>query len=144
MELNLPEIRKGCTYPLPHFPTVMQAVIFRCWEMIPAEKIAKVLETTEENVKTLAFGMGLKEQKNLDEWVQKGYISIIRNTWQLLPYDQLMELLGWDEERLSYVLKEDDFLNVKLGWFKFDCPRVVYRPLTAEEEKATELVKKPS
>ncbi len=142
MELNLPEIRKGCMYALPHFPTVMQAMIFRCWEMIPAERIAKVLETTEENVKKLAFGMGLKEQENLDEWIQNGYISIIRNTWQILPYDQLLELLGWDEERLNYVLKEDDFLNVKLGFFKFDCPRVVYRPLTPEEEKATELVKK--
>ena len=142
MELNLPVVREGITYPVPHFPTAFQAVIFRCWEMIPAEKIAKVINTTPEIVKTLAFNMGLKEQKNLDEWVQKGYISILRNVWQILPYEQILELLDWDEERLNYVLKEDDFLNVKLGWFKFDTPKVVYRPLTEAEEETTKNIKK--
>lgn len=141
MKLNLPVVKKDVTYAVPHFPTVMQAVIFRCWEMVPAEKIAKVLKTTTENVIELAFGMGLKEQKNLEEWMYKGYISIIRNVWQLLPYSQILELLDWDEERLNYVLKEDDFFNVKLGLFKFDCPEVLYRPLTDEEKAATLLVK---
>ncbi len=141
MELNLPKIREGVTYPVPHFPTLFQAVIFRCWEMIPAEKIAKVLQTTPEMVREHAEKMGLKAQKNLEEWVQKGYISILRNVWQILPYEQILELLDWDEARLNYVLKEDDFLNVKFGWFKFDSPKVVYRPLTAEEEQATKLIK---
>lgn len=141
MELNLPKVKNGTRYFVPHFPTVMQAVIFRCWEMVSAEKIAKVLKTSTKNIVELATEMGLKEQKHLENWIDKGYISIIRNVWQLLPYNQILELLDWDEERLNYVLKEDDFLNVKLGFFKFDCPEVLYRPLTDSEKEATKIIK---
>lgn len=137
----LPEIRKNVKYETPHFPTPMQAFVFRVWEFVPCEKIAEVLETTVENVQEIAEGMGLKQQKYLSQWREKGYISILRNVWQILPYEQIFKLLDWDDERLAYVLKEDDFLNVKFGWFKFDCPKILYKPLTDDEKKQTEKVR---
>lgn len=138
----LPEVRKATNISFDYFPTKFQAVVFRCWEMVPCERIASVLKTTPERIKKIAYDMGLKEQKNTDEWMTKGYITIIKSMWHLLPYSQLLALLGWDEERLAYILKEDDFLNIKLGEFKPDCDEVLYRKLTEEEVKATEIIKK--
>ncbi len=138
---KLPEIRQGVTYETPYFPTTMQAFIFRVWEFVPCAKIAEVLETTPETVECLAKDMGLKPQKNTEEWREKGYISILRNVWQILPYEQIFKLLDWDDERLAYILKEDDFLDVKFGWFKFDCPKVLYKPLTDAEKTQTEKIK---
>ncbi len=141
----LPSIKPGLSLAVPHFPTKFQAVIFRLWEHVSAKRLAEVLKTDEETVRQLAFDMGLGEQKWLEEWMTRGYISILRHVWNLLPYSQLCQLLDWSEERLDYVLKEEDFLDVKLvGWTRegrTDCEEVYYRPLTKEEKKATEKIK---
>lgn len=137
----LPLIKEK-TVSIPHFPTAMQALIFRCWDMVPCARLGCVLKTDAETVRALAFEMGLKEQNNTDEWVEKGYISILRSVWDILPYEQILELLNWSEERLSFVLKEDDFLYVKFGFFKFDCKPVLYRPLTREEHEGAARIKK--
>lgn len=138
----LPEIKKGKNIDFNYFPTKIQAVIFRCWETIPCCKIAEVLKTTPENIRKMAFDMGLGEQKYTDDWMTKGYITIIKSMWHLLPYSQLLELLGWSEERLAYILKDDDFLDIKLGCFKPDCEKVTYRELTPLEIELTENLKK--
>ena len=96
----------------------MQAVIFRLWEMVPAARLAEVLETDEAHIRQLAQDMALPPQKNTGEWMEKGYITIIRSAWYLLPYEQLLKLLDWDAEQLAYILKEDDFLDIKLGSLK--------------------------
>ena len=141
----LPRIKPGLTLAVPHFPTKFQAVIFRLWEHVSAKRLAEVLKTDEETVKQLAFDMGLGEQKWLDEWMTRGYVSILRHVWNLLPYSQLCQLLDWSEDRLAYILKEDDFLDVKLiGWTaedRSDCEEVFYRPLTEEEKKETARIK---
>lgn len=131
---------EGKTLKIPHFPTLHQALIFRLWEMVPCTKLAEVLQATEENIKKTAFDMGLTPQKNLDKWGTRGYISIIKAVWNLLPYEQLYTLLGWDRARLSFCLKEDDFLGVKLGE-KCDCPPVLYRELTDCEKLKTAKIK---
>ena len=137
-------VKEGMTLPVPHFPTDFQALIFRLWEMVPASKIAEIINTDEKTVKELACDMGLGEQKYLEKWMDCGYISILRNVWNILSYEQIMHLLGWTEERLNYVLKEDDYIGIKLaGWgrHKFDCKPVVYRPLTDEEKIKTAKIK---
>jgi len=123
---------------LPHFPTVQQTVVWRNWELVPLDRLAKILQTTEENVLSLARGMGLRVPPSIDEqWLIRGYITIIRANWHILPYDQLLELLGWSADMLAYALKEDDFLWVKLGNLKPSVEPVTYRPLTPEEETRT-------
>lgn len=63
--------------------------------------MAEVLETTEENVIALAERMGLKEQENVDIWKNSGYITVIKSVWHILPYEQILKLLNWNEERLA-------------------------------------------
>ncbi len=45
----------------------------------------------------------------------RGYVTLIRRNWQLLPYEQLLELLEMTPEQLAFTLREDDYLWVKLG-----------------------------
>lgn len=131
----------------PHFPTRMQAFIFRNWEIVPKERIAQCLVCSVQDVEKQAYKMGLPPQKNTDIWLTRGYISIIRLNWHLLPYEQLLELLGWDEEKFAMVLKDEDFLKTKLIGYnandtKLMCERITYRELTEAEEQKTESIKK--
>ena len=140
MEIALP-IEKGQPVLPTYFPTLMQAVVFRNWETVKKEKIADVLETDVANVERLAYDMGLSPQGDLSKWSERGYITIIRSNWHLLNYEQLLTLLGWSEDRLALVLKEEDFLDIKLGRVKPVCEKIIYRELTKEETEATVRIK---
>lgn len=122
----------------PHFPTRMQAVVWRNWGLVPVERLASVLGASDEQVIELAEGMGLPVPMNASPlWLTRGYITLIRSNWHLLTYEQLMDLLGWTEDQLAFALKEDDFLWHKLGNLKPQTEPVKYRPLTEEEKRLT-------
>lgn len=131
---------EGKTLSVSHFPTAYQTVIFRLWECVPCSKLAQVLRASEEHVLKAAEDMGLGQQVFLEKWQSRGYITIIRAMWNLLPYEQILQLLDYTEERLNFILKEDDFLGIKLGE-KCDCPPVYYRELTKEEAVRTARIK---
>ena len=57
-----------------------------------------------------------------------------------MPYSQLLQLLGMTEDELATVLREEDFLDYKLG-DKPICPTVTWRELTDEERAATAKIK---
>lgn len=137
----LPEIKK---VPLQKevFPHTWQTVIFRNYGFVSTDKIAQTLGCDEETVRTEASRMGLDGVVYNEKWEKRGFITIIRNNWYLLPYEQLKTLLGYDEERLEFVLYKEDFLDVKLGFFKPECPKVTYQPLTEEEKLETEEIAK--
>ena len=117
----------------PHFPDKLHTFVWRNWESIDLARMAQVLGTSEANVREIGESMGLPPAQPIsDRQRQRGYISLIRRNWHLVNYDQLLELLGWDAERLAYTLKEDDFLWIKLGQLKPDCPPLGYSPPTAE------------
>ena len=125
-----------------HFPTPFQNFIFRNWESVPTEVLARVLSTDTETVEALAKDLGLRvPAKYNEQYKKRGYITVIRNNWHLLPYSQLLELLGWDEEELSFTLREDDFFGIKLGQVKPDVPPLRYRPLTEEEKAKTKKIR---
>lgn len=136
----LPEI-KDKTLSFPHFPTRMQAFIFRNWNMVKKEKIAEVLKTDVQNIVAEAERMGLKNQGDVSIWSQKGYISIIRANWHLIDYPQLCTLLDRSAEQLALTLKEEDFLDIKLGSFKPGVSPVTYKPLTADEIEKTKKIR---
>lgn len=136
---KLPQLGKAAI-PLPHFPTRHQAFIFRAYEYITPTKIASILGTTEGNVRQAAQDMGLTKACDNNIWLEKGYITIIRRMWHILPYEQLLELLEVDSLTLAVILKEEDFLNVKLG-DKPVCESVTFRELTKEEQAETEYIK---
>ncbi len=125
---------------LDYFPSPMAAFIFRAWELVPIEEIAAVLGADETAVREIADRMGLGEQPDTADWRVKGYITVIKRFWHILPYEQILALLHWDENRLAFVLKEDDFLWLKLGGFKPSCQPVVYREPTPEEWRAMDRI----
>ena len=139
MEIKLPALGKGAV-ALPHFPTRHQAFIFRAYEYVTPEAIAKILKTTAANVRQAAADMGLTSECKSDIWMNKGYITIIRRMWHILPYEQLLELLGMDAETLAVILREEDFLDIKLS-DKPVCGPVVWRELTPEEADRTREIK---
>lgn len=140
-EAWLPPVTKEVQLELSHFPTRFQAVIFRLWESVSAEKLAEVLHSDTDTVKKLAYDMGLGNQDSLDEWMSRGYITIIKAVWHLLPYEQIMEILGKNRDELSFIIREDDFLWYKLGECKPECSPVYIRELSDEEKEATKLIR---
>jgi hypothetical protein len=110
-----------------HFPDRLHAFIWRNWEMVSLERMAEVLGTTAEKVRQMGESMGLPAHRTPPaEYQQRGYITLIRRNWHLLPYEQLLQLLGWDAEKLAFTLREDDFLWVKLGNLKPACSTLRY------------------
>jgi hypothetical protein len=125
-----------------HFPTRQQAFVWRNWEMVPVERLAAVLNTDSDTVLSLAFAMGLRTPPIvIDEWLARGYVTLIKANWHLLPYDQLLQLLDWTPDLMDYMLKEEDFLFIKLGCLKPKVDPLRYRPLTAEEKQRTEALR---
>ena len=131
-------ILKQVKLPSLTLPTAWQTVIFRNYGYVCTERIAHVLSCSPETVRFEAERMGLVDRGYAEDFEKSGYITIIRNNWFLLPYGQLMTLLDMNEARLDFVLEKDDFLAVKLGNFKPECPAVSYVPLTEEQREATE------
>ena len=110
-----------------HFPSRIHTFLWRNWTLVPPERLAATLGTEVEDVLALGCSMGLQNPSPVSEeqW-RRSYITIIRRNWHLLPYEQLLELLGWTEEELAFCLREDDFLFVKLGRLKPACLPLEY------------------
>ncbi len=110
-----------------HFPDRLHAFVWRNWETVSLERMAEVLGITPGRVRQMGESMGLPPHRMPPaEYQQRGYITIIRRNWHLLPYEQLLKLLDWDAEKLAFTLREDDFLWVKLGNLKPACPMLHY------------------
>lgn len=112
--------------PAP-FPDVLSAYVWRNWFLVPKERLAKVVSATPAELTAIAVEMGLPPNPEiLPEWRRRGYITILRRNWHLLPYGQLLPLLDMTRKELSFSLMEDDFLWIKLGSVKPKCAPAVY------------------
>ena len=119
--------------PEPHFPNRVFQLVWRNWELANTSRIARVLRTSEDNVLALGASMGLPPKRLLSpDQLRRLHITVIRQNWHLLPLQQLIQLLGWDRPKFEFTLKEDDFLDIKLGP-KPDCGEVLYRSPSSEE-----------
>ena len=117
-----------------HFPSRLHQFVWRNWELANLDRMAGVTEASPGQVDELGRSMGLPAKSLLsDDHLRRIYITVIRQNWHLLPNDQLIALLGWDRDKFEFTLKEDDFLDHKLGP-KPRCERVRYRALSASEE----------
>ncbi|MCK5278645.1 MAG: hypothetical protein KAK04_08905, partial [Cyclobacteriaceae bacterium] len=127
----------------PYFPSRLHAFIWRNWESVPLDRMAKVLNTTPENVLQTGRSMGLPPYiEPGPEFEQRGYISLIRRNWNLISYEQILTLLNWNTEQLDQTLRDDDFLWVKVGGMKPECPPLKYLPPSpAAKKRCTEIKK---
>lgn len=140
MKFNLPAIGKEAL-KLPHFPTRWQAFLFRAYEYVPAFKIAEILKISEKQVVEEANALGLPDYDPQDVWLNRGYITIIRRMWHILPYEQLLRLLNIDAQSLAIILREEDFLDIKLAE-KPACLPVEWQPLTDDQKQKTAAIRK--
>jgi hypothetical protein len=120
-----------------HFPSRLHAYVWRNWQLVSAERLAEVVGAEPQQVRALGARLGLPPQAPISEDLRKrSYITVIRRNWHLLPYDQLLTLLGWSAEELAYILREDDFLYIKLGSLKPACePLRWHEPDAAERQR---------
>jgi len=127
---------------VPHFPDRMHAFVWRNWHVVETDRLARVLDTSPENVVAVGESMGLPPAPQVSpEQKRRGYITIVRRNWHLLPYDQLLLLLDMSGEQLAYSLREDDFLFIKLGSLKPSCPPLRYAPPSESARKRAAEIK---
>ncbi len=130
-DVSLPYGNKPKPVLFPHFPSTLHAVIWRNWDIVDHKRIAATLQMTSRDVRAIGYAMGLPAPLRLTNLQRKRIaLTIIRRNWHLLPYNQLLQLLEWTPAELDFTLREDDFLYVKLGNHKPDCPEDVYKPQT--------------
>ncbi len=111
----------------PHFPDRLHAFVWRNWQLVPPERMASVVGARREDILRMGHAMGLQGPPRItsDQW-RRSYVTIIRRNWHILPYEQLLDLLGWTPEQMAFTLREDDFLFVKLGNLKPRCEPLRY------------------
>ena len=141
--IGLPKGNAPAALLTPHFPDRLHAYIWRNWPLVPVATLARVVEATRTDLVRIAQSMGLGKPPNItaDQW-RRSYLTIIKRNWHLLPYEQLLMLLGWNAEQLAFTLREDDFLYVKLGQHKPACARLKFvRPSEATQGRAKALAR---
>jgi hypothetical protein len=125
-----------------HFPLTLHAFIWRNWDLVPIVRLANVVKATPEDILAIGKGMGLSVPNPVSaDQQQRSYLTIIRRNWHLLPREQLLALLDWTDEKLSFTLQEDDFFYIKLGSLKPLCQPVLYSALKGQPDD-TEWIKK--
>jgi hypothetical protein len=126
----------------PHFPSRLHQFVWRNWELANVDRMAAVMRTSPRNVLKLGESMGLPPKPRLTpDQLRRIYVTVIRQNWHLLPEDQIIALLGWTPEKFAFTLKEDDFLDHKLGR-KPRCEPVLYREPDAPERAAAARIRK--
>jgi len=121
--------------PLPHFPDRLHAFVWRNWQLVPARRMGEVVGASAGEIVRLGRSMGLAGPPQITaEQQRRCALSVIRRNWHLLPYEQLLQLLGWTAEQMAFALREDDFLFVKLGNLKPQCEPLRYRASDARAQ----------
>ena len=140
-ETVLPEGSAPAPIVSGYFPDRVHEFVWRNWNAVEPSKLAKILGTTVENVHAMAESMGLPPAATIPpEMKTRGYITLIRRNWHLLPYPQLLDLIEMTPDRLAFALREEDFLWIKLGSLKPKCELIRYQsPDEAARRRAAEI-----
>ena len=140
-DVILPEGCAKAPIEAHYFPDRLHTFVWRNWNLVKTAKLAEILDTSVENVEDMARSMGLPPAAEVPkEMTSRGYITLIRRNWHLLPYDQLLVLVEMTSEQLATTLREDDFLWIKLGLLKPKCEPLHYtEPDEAASRRAAEI-----
>ena len=124
-----------------YFPDRLHEFVWRNWGAVAPGKMAEVVGGSEADITAVAESMGLpRDVVASPDMRKRGYVTLIRRNWHLLPYAQLLALLDITPERLSIMLREEDFLWVKLGRVKPQCEMLRYSPPNeAAQQRAAEI-----
>src|ERR1035437_8999734 len=132
---DLPQGSAPRPVPCQHFPDRLHAFVWRNWQLVPARRMGQVVGASTGEIVRLGQSMGLAGPPRISvEQQRRAALSIIKRNWQLLPYEQLLQLLGWTAAQMAFSLREDDFLYVKLGNLKPQCEPLRYVPSDARTQ----------
>ncbi|MEI7956396.1 MAG: hypothetical protein WCJ66_14610 [Verrucomicrobiota bacterium] len=125
------------------FPSRLHAFVWRNWALVPLDRLARVVGAKADDLAGIGHSMGLEVPRGLSATQRRrAHLTIIRRNWHLLPYDQLLTLLGWTEEQLAYTLREDDFFFQKLGSLKPSSRALRWcAPTAAQTARAEEIAR---
>ena len=89
-----------------YFPDRAHEFVWRNWNAVEPEKLASILGASVGDVTSMAESMGLPAEADVPPQMrERGYVTLIRRNWHLLPYEQLLALLYMTPERLSVMLR---------------------------------------
>jgi hypothetical protein len=127
-----------------HFPSRLYQFVWRNWELANLDRMAAVVGGAARALDAMGRSMGLPAKPRLaEDYLKRIYITVIRQNWHLLPEEQIRQLLGWDRDTFAFTLKEDDFLDVKLGRVKPACEMLRYAaPSPEERQRAAEIARR--
>ncbi len=114
-----------------------QKVILRNYGTVKEEKIAELIGVDSATLHTEIQRLGIQSFTYNADWIKKGFVTVIRNNWDLLTVEQIAYLLEKSVEEVKTLLIEYDFLDIKLG-AQPPLADIRYAPLTAEEIAETE------
>ncbi|MBQ3288068.1 MAG: hypothetical protein IJH50_01490 [Kiritimatiellae bacterium] len=120
------------------FPDALSAFVWRNWPVVSVARMAKAVGAEPSALEAIAREMSLPvpQPPVSPLWRRKGYITVVKRNWHLLPYDQLLTMTDMTRKELAYSLVEDDFLFSKLGNTKPLCAPVVCTEETAAKGRA--------
>ena len=122
-----------------HLPKKHQIFLLRNWGKLSLEKMAKTLSIDITTIIAEAAMLGLPDISVDSDWQEKGYITIIRNNWDLLTLEQIANIFDWSVQTLNTLLIEEDFLLTKLGGMRKNSP-LSYQSLTENDILTTKKV----
>ncbi len=139
----LPSGSAPAALDFPWFPSRLHAFVWRNWLLASPERMAAVVGARARDIRRLGRSLGLKPVKPFTvEERKRANLTLIRANWHLLPYPQLLALLGWDAEELAYTLREDDFFFHKLGLLKPQVETLRWaEPSEAQNRRAGEIAR---
>ena len=138
---SLPVGDRPAPLAVDHFPTRLHALVWRNWGLVPTERVAAAVGATPGQVEAIAGSLGLPAVPPLPDDVARSIaITVVRRNWHLVPYEQLLTLLDMTPDRLAFMLREDDFLFIKLGSSKPHCEPIRYAdPAPEVARRASEI-----
>ena len=120
--------------------TNWQKIILINYGVIDNFRIAKVLNTTEEIIQKEANLLGIDSFIFNSDFLKKGFVTIIRNNYNLMSNQDICVLLNINEDQFNRLLKDYDFLDIKLG-AKPIIDDYHYHSLNKEQIKETQKVR---
>ena len=123
------------------FPDALSAFVWRNWPVVDVDRMAKTIGADKAALEAIAGEMSLPvpQPPVSPYWRRKGYITVVKRNWHLLPYSQLLTMVDMTRAELAYSLVEDDFLFSKLGNEKPFCEPVACTADAASKGRARRL-----
>ncbi len=118
-----------------YFPDPVHKFVWRNWDLVPLERMAKVLKADTPAVERIGTSMGLARRKDPPRrYERRNQLAIIRRNWDYLPNKQLCLLLGMTNEQLkSFFMEETAFWAMVAP--KPECRELLFSALREADPK---------